>query len=421
MSNGLFRKEVMDAQRGQWLGGISLGQPLSLWLLAGVAVFATLAIAILLYLGEYTRRTGVVGQLVPSAGLANVLAPVSGTLTDVRVREGEHVLAGQVLAVISTPRVTLADGDTDQAMRKSLQARQLGSVGEFTSRRQQLEQQRLGLSEQVASALGEIAQIEAELKTQSARQRLAEDSLARYRSLREQQFVTDLQVQQQESAALEQLGAMQSLQRQSLSARRLLVQLRQAMNELPAQIASLNAAEQRDSADMSQQLVETEARAGSVVNAPLRGTVSTLLGQDGQAVQAGQALLSILPSSSRLEAQLLVPSHAVGFVEPGNVVLLRYQAYPYQKFGHYRGHVARISRSALSPAELLALTGRSETNQPYYRVIVALDRQSVRAYGRNELLKPGLLVDADILGERRALWEWAVEPLYTLSGRMGGN
>ena len=33
--------------------------------------------------------------------------------------------------------------------------------------------------------------------------------------------------------------------------------------------------------------------------------------------------------------------------------------------------------------------------------------------------KPGMLLDADILGERRALWEWAIAPLFALDGRLG--
>ena len=32
---------------------------------------------------------------------------------------------------------------------------------------------------------------------------------------------------------------------------------------------------------------------------------------------------------------------------------------------------------------------------------------------------PGMLLDADILGERRRLIEWVFEPLYSLKGRVG--
>lgn len=418
MSDSLFRKEVLEARQSRWLGGISLGQPVPLWVLCGCAIAIAAAVVVFLTFGEYTRRTRVVGQLVPTLGLANVSAPAAGTLSQVRVEEGEHVLAGQVLAVVTVPRATLAGGDTNQALEQTLEQRRTGTAAGFASQRQQLEAQQAGVLAQASDAQGELAQIEAELNTRRRQQQLADETLARYKALRVKQYVTDLQVQQQESVALEQLSQVQALERQALAARRLLAQLNQANHELPAQIAALSAAEQRDSASLSQESLETKSKAEAVIQAPVSGTITALLGQPGQAVQPGQTVLSMLPAASNLEAQLLVPSRAVGFISPGDTVLLRYQAYPYQKFGHYGGHVAQISRSALSSGELGTLIGNADAGEPYYRVIVSLDQQSVHAYGKDEPLKPGLLLEADILGEHRKLWEWAFEPLYTLTGRI---
>lgn len=129
-------------------------------------------------------------------------------------------------------------------------------------------------------------------------------------------------------------------------------------------------------------------------------------------------LLSLLPEDSELQAQLLVPSRAIGFVEPGNTVLLRYQAYPYQKFGHHIGRVLRVSRSAVNAGGSTS-TGSGQASEPYYRVLVALDAQTVTAYGKSEALRPGMLVEADILSERRKLYEWLLEPLYSLRGTVG--
>lgn len=50
---------------------------------------------------------------------------------------------------------------------------------------------------------------------------------------------------------------------------------------------------------------------------------------------------------------------------------------------------------------------------------VSLARQAITAYGKPEPLKPGMLLDADVLGERRRLIEWIFEPLYSLKGRVG--
>ena len=117
-----------------------------------------------------------------------------------------------------------------------------------------------------------------------------------------------------------------------------------------------------------------------------------------------------------MEAELLVPSSAIGFIEPGDRVRLRYQAFPYQKFGHQEGRVSQINRSALSTAELLG-RGRQE-GEALYRINVVLARQSVTAYGKPEPLKPGMMLEADVMGERRRLIEWMFEPLYSLKGKL---
>lgn len=418
MDESLFRQQVLQSRQSRWLGGIVLGQPLRPWLLTGLAVLAAAAVVLLLVRGEYTRRTRVTGQLVPSLGMASVAAPGAGTLAQVRVQEGQRVLAGDVLAVVATPRSTLAAGDTALALQSAIAQRQDSVVDSYDSQREQLKAQHDGLGARIGAVAAEQRQVHRQLATRRQQQALAEQALARFRGLREKQYVTDLQLQQQQTLALEQLAQVQALERQALALAGQGQELEQARRELPPRLAALDAAEQRERASLSQESVEASSRAEAVIRSPVSGTVSTLLGQAGQAVQAGQPVLSLLPAASALEAHLLVPSRAVGFVEPGDAVLLRYPSFPYQKFGHHGGRVLRISRSALSSGELGALVGNGGAGEPYYRIVVALDRPTVRAFGREEPLKPGMLLEADILGERRRLWEWAIEPLYVVSGSL---
>ncbi|HGM7285264.1 TPA: HlyD family efflux transporter periplasmic adaptor subunit [Stenotrophomonas maltophilia] len=133
----------------------------------------------------------------------------------------------------------------------------------------------------------------------------------------------------------------------------------------------------------------------------------------GKSVVAGEPLLSLLPEGSMLQAQLLVPSSGIGFVREGDLVLLRHQAYPYQKFGAHEGRVLNISRSAISSAD-------ASVSEPVYKVLVSLRSQTVQAYGLQEPLRPGMRVDADIVGDRRKIYEWVLEPLYSVSGRLFG-
>jgi membrane fusion protein len=420
MSQDLFRREALEARRTQPLGAISLAQPLRSWILALAAGVVALAVVLFLTVGTYARRSTVPGRLVPSKGLVTVLAPATGVIGQLDHVEGDALRAGQRLAVVITPRATPEGGDTQAALEQGIEQRRNGLVSLQAAQQSQLQVQASGLRAQLLAARRELAEIEAEAATREEQGRIAGETLARLKRLQDARYVSALQVNQQESAALEYAAQTQALRRQATTARRTIAQLAQALRELPSQREATHAALERDLAALGQEQVETRARGSLVVAAPVGGIVTTQMVKSGQAVQAGEPLMSLLPRNSVLEAELLVPSRAIGFIEPGDTVQLRYQAYPYQKFGHQLGRVVRISRSALSSGELGALIGNAQQGEPFYRITVALARQSVTAYGKPEPLKPGMLLDADVLGERRRLIEWVFEPLYSLQGKVAG-
>jgi membrane fusion protein len=421
MSQDLFRREVLEAQRTGWLGDISLSQPLRLWVLTAFACIAALAIALYLALGSYTRRSTVAGRLVPARGLATVLAPAAGVVGELHVAEGTRVTAGQALAVIAVPRVTVASGTPSTALDASLRGREDGVHSAQDGQLRAIAAEATGLNAQLAATRDELAQLEAEIGTREQQMRIGEQTLARMRELYAKQYVSQLQLNQQQAAVLDQTGTLQELRRQRSATRRGILQLRQSLDELPGRRKTVEAGASRDLAALAQERVEMKAPGMLVIAAPVTGVVATQIAKAGQAVQQGQPLLTVLPGDGRLEAELLVPSRAIGFIAPGDTVLLRYQAFPWQKFGHQRGRVTAVSRSALSPGELGALLGGTAGGQPLYRVTVALATQAVRAYGRAEALKPGMLLDADILGDTRRLSEWLFEPLVSLKGRFTGH
>ncbi len=417
MSQSLFREEVLQARRTSWLGGISLAQPLQTWVLAGAAGVVAASVVTFLCVGTYTHRSTVTGQLVPTKGLATVMAPATGVITRLDVSEGQRVEAGQLLGVVTVPRATLGSGDTEVALQQHLHQRGEGLRSAELAQLQQLDAQEHGLRAQLGTLRQELIQVDSEVNTRRSQIALTNEVLQRWRQLQDEKYVSVLQIKQQESSVLEYTSQMQALQRQATEMRRSVAQIEQQLSVLPGQHGSVVADYQRDSAILGQERIQAQVSGSLVVTAPITGVVTTKMVKLGQAIQSGQPVLSVLPDDGRLEAELLVPSRGIGFIEPGNQIVLRYQAYPYQKFGHQRGAVTLISRSALTSSDMGGSIGNVKQGGPYYRVIVKLDRQSMTAYGKTELLKPGMLLEADILGERRRLIEWIFEPLYSLKGR----
>jgi membrane fusion protein len=362
----------------------------------------------------------VVGWLVPEQGMVRVFAPRPAVASRIFVREGETVTQGQPLVALSTEEQSAALGDTQAQVVRELaaQSASLSAEGERSS--QLLRQQRANLGERVAAMRREESNMQQEIELQKSRHEMAQQWEARLRELKKSGFVLEQQVRSAAQDTLDQAGKLQTLERGLSALGRERDTLEGELKDIPLRLAAQEETTKRGIAVTARDLAETEARRALSIPAPQTGTVTAIQATPGAAVHPGTPLLSIVPQGARLEAHLYAPSRAVGFVRAGQPVLLRYRAYPYQKFGHYRGSIASVSRSAMAPSELppgfAPGAGPGEGAEPLYRIVVRLERQDVTAYGKAVPLQPGMQLDADILLDSRRLYEWVLDPLFTLTG-----
>ena len=417
---GLFRPEALTNRQRDWLGSIQLIRPVSLALLTGLVLLAAIAVAAYLALGEYTRKARVSGYLVPDRGVIRLVAPQPATVVESHVAEGGAVHRGDVLFVLAVGQATLS-GDTQAAVQSSLASRER-SLRDAARQRGQLEQtQTTALDTQVADMRRELGAMAAEADLQRQRLALAQDALTQYESLRNDNFVSNAQVRSKAEDVLGVKAQLQSLERQRATRLREIAALQAQRSELPLRTQAAQGAIDRDLAALAQASAESEARQRIVVRAPQDGIVTGVLAAPGQNVTPAVALASLLPADAKLQAHLFAPSSAVGFVRANQTVQLRYQAFPYQKFGHQAGAVAQVSRSPLQAAELAGLplpAAVSASGEPLYRITVTLNQQSVAAYGQPQALSPGMQLEADVLLDRRRLIEWLFEPVLGIAGRV---
>lgn len=411
MPAGLFREEVLLAQRGEWLGSIRLQAPRLGWAFFGVGLLAVVVILALLLGGHYTRHELVVGTLVPSSGLLTITPINSGIVTRVSVREGEVVRAGQPLVEISGEQVSASLGDTDAAIAAQLKIKRKHLQADLGEQQRLANLQAQNLRSRLALLHGQIAQMEQQVGLQQQRADSAMALYDQWAKVSKSGVVSRLQLLQQHDTALQNLVQLKELKGQAFQLRQQTEQLQGQLNQLPATMSGKRNDTEGQLADVAQSLAQNAAHRAVLLRAPADGTVANLLVHPGQTVAAQQPLLTVLPAGAKLMAELWVPSKAVGFIHSGESVVMRYQAYPYQKFGQHIGQVREVSRSAVSAAEVSRLLGQNIADSRY-RVDVSLDRQSVMAYGQRESLRPGMTLSADVLLGRRRLIEWVLEPLY---------
>jgi membrane fusion protein len=370
--------------------------------------------------GKYTKRHTVGGQLVPDVGVVRVFPPQSGIVIEKRIVEGQKIEKGNVLYVVSSERAS-ADTNTgvqeavshqvalrQQSLREELvQTHRLHGDEEKTLRKKidGLEEERTNIAHQIAG--------------QRARLDLAEEAKIRVAKLLLQGYVSKEMAQQKQADLLDQKSRLDILERDSITITRELMKERAELAALPLRQHNQIAQIDRLLANADQEWAESEGRRRIAVVAPESGIASVATAEVGQTVDGTKSIVSIIPDNAVLQAYLYVPSRAIGFVKVGAPVLLRYQAFPYQKFGHAHGVVAEVSRITMPPEQMnnTQFLG-SVVGEPFYRIAVSLKKQKINAYGQNQNLTAGMLLEADILLEERRLFEWALEPLYSLKGKI---
>lgn len=417
----LFRDAALAAQKPKSFGDILLIRPLSYRILSVVAALCALSIVLLFTFGSYTKRSSVAGQLVPDTGLLRIYTPQAGIIQEKRIGEGQAVRAGEVLFMLSSERQSATLESVQASISEQLGSRQdsLRQELERTDRLHREEQE--GLRRQIQALQSELEKIASLLEGQRARTALAEESSRRYQGLLDRDYISREQQQQKHADWLDQQARQRSIEREQIALQRELGLRQESLSALRLKHANQLAQIERVISSTRQELSESEGRRLLAITAPIDGIATAVVGEVGQMADARRPLMSIVPGQARLEAHLYAPSRAVGFITPGSSVRLRYQAYPYQKFGHAEGKVRSLARTALPASEISALLPSAFENQmqePLYLITVELAEQAIQAYGQPYPLQAGMLLDADVLQETRRLYEWVLEPLFSLTGKL---
>ena len=420
MNAPLFRQSALNAQHPKWLGEIILIRPLTFTFFTLFAATVALALIAFAYFGTYTKRSTVIGQLNPDTGLLKIYPTQTAVVVQKMIVEGQQVKQGDTLFVLSAERHSNTQADVQAAISGQVLQRQQSYQLERRQTQQIQAEEKVALQQKIAAMQSELTQLNSSISLQQSRVNLAVETAARYKGLAQQDYVSREQAQQKQEELIDQQARLQTLQRDQIStARELHVQQAELANLTLKQQTQLAQIE-RNIASTKQELTESDAKRQVVITAPQSGTVAAINAELGQNVDVSHALASIVPRNATLQAQLYAPSKAIGFIKLGDSVLVRYQAYPYQKFGHAHGVVSQLSRAALLGNELNGyLAGNSSlANEPFYKITVVLDKQAVTAYGAQQALQAGMLLEADVLQDKRRLIEWVLEPLTSLTGKL---
>ena len=413
---GLFRAQAVEAQSNKLHGDVIVMPKLSH---AVICIFLLVWLVLVVWYllsSNYARKESVLGWLEPKNGIVRVYAENEGKVAKLLVEEGELVVEGQPLIVVNGDRI-LADGVHLETLL----------LDEFKRKKIRLQQQLLRLNEIDAVKRNDIAQrislakqeldwADRQLKTLESRAVLIGKRLQRHRSLNKQGYITAAEVESVLDQELSLESERQELSRRRISQQSLLNQLIAEKTLLPDEAENTADRIRSGLSDLSQDIARLRGRRAYVLKASRSGVVTNIQVREGQWAKTSVPLMSLVSIDDELIINILVPVRASGFVESGQNLTIRYDAFPYQKFGLYQGKVLNMSASLILPNEFNAVP--FDIREPVYKVMATVDNSYITAYGKQIALKAGMTLSADITLEQRSLLQWLLEPVLSLRGRL---
>jgi membrane fusion protein len=379
------------------------------WRWIAYATSTLVAVAIVFaFLREVELKQDVRAEIVSPAEIK--LQGFSGLVSEIYVSRASRVAPGEPLfrldrdfslASNGLQRKAFDEHDRDEQIRTS-DAQYLQRKAELSA---QLDAARLAAQSRRAeiAALGEQLAQNLALSDEAGRKLARLESVADYIAAdRIEQASADTH---QAKVALAQSAA----RRQQLAAD--LGAAISTQTGLGAQLNELDARHARELQDIRMRF--EQSRRDATISAPKAGVVTYSGLVPGRTLAPDDVALVISTGEKgALRAALRIPSRRRGFVREGQIVRLKFDAFPYARFGSYPARIDSISRttvrSPMSPA------GASEPRSPEgdYMAWATLGGDTF-SFGRQRFdILPGMVATASIVIERRTIAEWVLAPLF---------
>ena len=376
---------------------------------------------------------------ISTEGSTKIIQPaISGVVTNINVHEGQRVKKGETLLALdkttaekdvatvsqslNTARVErdilrrlAVDGNTDEIINnadlpdeaKAMLRQFASSQTALSATRQQAVngtisnyQQQLQFNQQAKNQLEINAQNLKNRKAEIEKQLPSANPVDKLRLQNELNNI-DQRITSADSAVLGQ--NQQLLQSQSA--------LTQAQNQSQTQTAETNSAFNNQIITVEKRIIELENNlvkakqilAQTTITTPVDGTVLSLTVKTiGGVVNAGQQLAQIVPEKVPLYVDAALDNQDVGFVKPGQRVVVKVATYPFQRYGYLEGTVENISPDAI----------QDDKKGLIYKAKIKLNDEKSSKQNQLKLL-PGMSVSAEITTGQRRIIEFFLDPLMT--------
>jgi len=376
-----------------------------------------LTITLFLFLAAFAeiKQTQLVrGYLSPLEGETKIYSARVGVFQNIVSHEGQYVQAGDILATVTDSQFDAAGKQTSSVLLEHLDKQKTHLLDQLNliHKRARLNAEQLHSRAEVYER--ELALLHEENQVLMRRLELAEQEYNSNRVLLQRGAISLSEHNQKLSAYYNFLQASKTNLLQIESKQLSLTDARQQLELHPMLIQDELLGVESALSQLSARRQELESSSTFTITAPVDGNVFNLLSSAGNYADPRVPLLTLIPATYTLEALLYLPSRALGKVESGQLLMLSYDAYPYQTYGRFSAQITSISETVLDPREFLIPI---ELPEPVYLLKAQLQQQYVNDPKLRQL-RSGMQFSAEIHTDTQTILQRLFKPFTSLGRKL---
>ena len=424
-NNGLFRQEAINYQKAKWMGKALLIKGCSAWLVFLLSIIFIIVLILAVIFGTYTRRINVPGEITTQPRAINLFSTQQGFIINSHVKVGDKVKKGDPIYELDVSQTTQL-GNVTQKTIESIN-NQIKNISEIIETLKENKQITLNALKQQIDEYNKFHQ-DSLLLVKNAEKGMSEmyESMQNYADYQKKGLINNEQFNNQRYLYYQQQNSYQFLQNQIIQENLSIIQLN---SELVTKIADFDnkiSEYQFQLNALQRQLTEVNAKGTLIISAPSDGRIESLSVTDGQMVKTDDSLAQLIPANTDSYYLVLwAPNESVPYISVNDKINIRYEAYPYQKFGQFSGKIMSISKVPASSQEMSTYSSSplSQNNvnyQAYYKVMVSLDKQQMAKFNNKIKLTNGMKADITLFLEKRPIYQWMLSPFYDIQKSITG-
>ena len=424
-NNGLFRQEAINYQKAKWMGKALLIKGYSAWFVFLLSIIFIIIFIFAVIFGTYTRRINVPGEITTQPRAINLFSTQQGFIINSHVKVGDKVKKGDPIYELDVSQTTQL-GNVTQKTIESIN-NQIKNISEIIETLKKNKQITLNALKQQIDEYNKFHQ-DSLLLVKNAEKGMSEmyESMQNYADYQKKGLINNEQFNNQRYLYYQQQNSYQLLQNQIIQENLSIIQLN---SELVTKIADFDnkiSEYQFQLNALQRQLTEVNAKGTLIVSAPSDGRIESLSVTEGQMVKTDDSLAQLIPANTdSYNLVLWAPNESVPYISINDKINIRYEAYPYQRFGQFSGKIMSISNVPASSQEMSTYSSsplsRNNINyQAYYKVIVSLDKQQMAKFNNKIKLTNGMKADITLFLEKRPIYQWMLSPFYDIQKSITG-